>query len=164
MTIRDEDEILFLIGKLYANLQSLEFVLRGALYEKGSQPHNPIGLGVSINSFAVGDNIPENAMTDYSSLGQLIDRYNSEIANGELEKKVNRDIVSVRDALAHGRASANKMDEDTTLIKFTKPKNSSVTVSFSQRLTKTWLKEKIGLVYSEVIKVVKANGLDEAPQ
>ncbi len=155
----EEDETRFLIGKLYTNLQSLEFALRGALYEKASPPHNPLKYGTSINSFNTGDILPENAMTDYSTLGQLIVRFNAEIAKGDNAWTVDKEVVVIRDALAHGRSSGNEIDAHYTLIKFDRPKNSLVNVVFAQRLTKDWLKEKVKFVYNEALKVIKAGGL-----
>lgn len=154
------DDIKLLIGKLYTNMQALEFAIRGALYEKESPPHNPLQPGVSINTFKTGDTVPENAMTDYSTLGQLIDRFNTEIAKGNNTLKVSNDVVTIRDALAHGRASANSIDENFSLIKFDRPKNSMVNVVFAQKLTSDWLKEKVRFVFDEAMKVIKAGGLD----
>lgn len=68
-----------LLGRLVANLQSLEFVLRAHLYAQSSAPHVPFAAGQSLDSLNVDEVVGENALTDYSSLGQLIDRYNVSI-------------------------------------------------------------------------------------
>jgi len=153
MTDKPNDDKFYLIGKLYSNLQSLEFVLRAALYDNKSKPHNPIEYGMSINTFSVGDIVPENALTDYSTLKQLIDRYNKEIAKDDPLLMVDNAIVTIRDALAHGRVSSNSPEDDMMILKFDIPKNSQVKVVFAQKMTKDWFKEKISKVYNEVLKV-----------
>jgi hypothetical protein len=157
--MKKEDELLYLIGKLYTNLQSLEYLLRGALYEIASPPHNPLKYGEDINSFKIGDRLPENALTDYSTLGQLINRFNSEIAKNDKTLFINSDIITLRDALAHGRCSSNLIDNCFTLVKFDKPINSNVNLTFLQKLTSEWLNEKSNLVYTEAEKVIRASGL-----
>jgi hypothetical protein len=54
------DEHYKLLGKLVANLQSLEFILRGFLQELPSA--RPIGIpyGADIYSFPVGTELPES--------------------------------------------------------------------------------------------------------
>jgi hypothetical protein len=62
------------IGHLLVNLQSLEFVLRAYLYCQADAPHVALDQGISLNSMVVGDTVGENALTDFSPLGRLIDR------------------------------------------------------------------------------------------
>ncbi len=97
------EEYASLIGKVVANLQALEFLLRAFLYAKGDPPHSAFPPGKAVDDLKVGDWAPENAMTCYDSLGDLIDRYNK-IAPAA--RRVDPTIVELRDALAHGRVSA----------------------------------------------------------
>jgi hypothetical protein len=65
-----------LLGRIVANLQSLEFALRAYLYNNAVPPHEPFLAGMSLDSLRLGDVVNINAFTDYSSLESLIERYN----------------------------------------------------------------------------------------
>lgn len=143
-----------LLGKILGNLQSLEFALRAVLYENESEPHYPLDYGKNLNDLSEGDIVPENAMTDYSSLGQLIDRFNSEIADGDNRLMVDQDLLKLRDALAHGRVSSKSESGDLVLIKFDRPKNNTVKVSYVQKMTKDWLKAQVKKIYEQTKMVI----------
>src|SRR5216117_3606119 len=98
----DLEEHARLVGRLVGNLDSLEFALRAYLYEKADPPHTPLPAGHTLDSLKIGDAVPINAMTDYSSLGELIDRYNRLVERSSPGLQVDRSLVSLRDALAHG--------------------------------------------------------------
>ena len=151
----DLEEHAQLVGRLVGNLQSLEFALRAYLYEKKSPPHAPFASGQSLHSFNVGDIVPENAMTDYSTLGKLIERYNQGV---EARFQVDSSIVSVRDALAHGRVSALDPAQDLVLLKFEKPSGGLTKVTYAQALTADWLKSQTTRIFGEIQKICKASG------
>jgi hypothetical protein len=67
------------LGGLVVNFQALEFILRAFL--QGLPTARPIGIppGIDIYSFPVGTELPENEMTSYDALGQLIYKFNSEM-------------------------------------------------------------------------------------
>jgi len=139
------------VGAIVVNLQSLEFMIRAFLYEKSFPPHGPLPKESNLNAFKVGDCLPENAMTCYDSLGDLIDSYNSvaPVAN-----KVDKSIVQLRDAFAHGRISGLQGNiDDLHLMKFSQAKNGQVSVTFSQAITMSWLKEQVRRIRTEMKKV-----------
>src|SRR4051812_48307320 len=115
------------LGGLVANLQSLEFLLRAFLSKLPSA--RPMGLphGTDLYSFPVGATVPENDLTSFDSLGQLIDKYNEE-AKRSGNALLDGSLVELRDALAHGRVSAKPPSDDLRLLKFSKPISGCVTV------------------------------------
>ena len=92
------------LGKLVNNSQSFELFLRVFLaglagsvkiMREGSHADMP-----RVDIPRVGDVVPETALTNYDSLGQLIDKYNDAV---EVHRRIDRELVEIRDALAHGR-------------------------------------------------------------
>ena len=152
----EPDEYATLVGKVVINLQSLEFVLRGFLYECGDPPHNPLPQGADLNSYRRGDVVPLNAMTCYDSLGDLIKRYNTRVAAAHPEWVVDPTIVELRDALAHGRISANDPSADMFLLKFGGAPGDTMRVTYAQQVTREWLKSQVRTVLVEVQKTANA--------
>src|SRR5260370_28215351 len=105
------------LGKTIANLQSLEFLLR--LFLHNTQQPEPTWLEKGPTDMAVGDIVAETPLTDWSSLGVLIDRYNASIG-GRPSLRVSKSVVDLRDALAHGRMFMTDMTSAPILIKFEK--------------------------------------------
>ena len=66
------------LGGLLANLQSLEFILRAYLQKHSlPTPTAKASYGTDFYSFPVGTELPENEITNYNSLGQLIEKFNA---------------------------------------------------------------------------------------
>ena len=146
------------MGALIANLQSLECILRFFLYKK------EIGSGNSdfakkIYYFKEGDFVEENAFTNFDTLGQLIDKYNGIVGARDNTLCVDRDIVDIRDALAHGRIASESpsLSAPQKLVKYTKPKKGHVRVTHCVTLTKEWLDKQINLVGKNILRVQEAN-------
>ena len=154
----DLEEYWKLLGHLVGNLQSFEFAIRAYLYARADPPHTPLASGQILDSIKVGDIVPVNAMTDYSSFGQLIDRYNRLLEKTHPELQLDRSIVLVRDAIAHGRVSTSDPTKDLVLLKFNKPSESATSVTYTQALTPGWLKVQTRRVCEEVTKIRKAPG------
>jgi hypothetical protein len=72
----DEQRYVLLLGKIFANLQGLEFAIRAFLYEKSDPPHSKMRGDKNLYEYCVDEQVPENAMTSYDTLGDLIKRYN----------------------------------------------------------------------------------------
>ena len=137
------------LGGLVGNFQSLEFVLRAFL--QGLPTSRPIGMpkGIDIYSFPMGTELPENEMTSYDSLSQLIDKFNTEMKTRALPE-IDPTLVEVRDALAHGRVSASSPNDNLRLLKFDKPKNGRVRVIFNEKMTEGWFTSQKKRVYDAV--------------
>ncbi len=154
----DLEEHARLLGRIIGNLQSLELLLRAYLYAMGDPPHTPLHAGKSFDSLAVGDTVGVNALTDFSSLGELIERYNTRIQTTHPHLVVDDSIVDLRDALAHGRVSAPDPTNDLSLLKFSKPSGGTTRVTFLQKLTDQWSKTQASRVFAEMKEVSQAPG------
>ena len=141
------------VGKILANLQSLEFSIR--LYLHNTQDSDSVRLKRDITSLTVGEEVPENSLTDYSSMGPLIDRYNECVAS---DLAVDRTLVDLRDALAHSRMFLPDIESAPILLKFQKPANGKTKVSFVQVSSSEWLERCIGRVHAEMLKVQRSLG------
>jgi hypothetical protein len=147
------------MGTLVVNLQSLEFALRAFLHndeigwqKKETQPEFLEGI-------AEGDEVPDNAFTNFDTLGQLIEKYNKLVGSTNSEFSVDADLKNTRDALAHGRIASRSPshDEPQKLVKYDKPSNGKVSVSHCVVLSKGWFDKEIKRIYEAVQKVSKAN-------
>jgi hypothetical protein len=96
-------------------------MLRNVLYLLKLAPHTSLPHQEVLFAANSGDRLPENALTSYLSLGQLIDSYNK-TAN----KPIDRSLVALRDTFAHGRALAKDFaSQHFVLMKFTRPDANS---------------------------------------
>lgn len=146
----DLNEHASLIGQLIGNFHSLECALRLVIFNNQNKAQNK--EEVNLNNFSEGDIVEEDAFTDYSTLGELIQKYNNIVKNNPSDT-VDPNIVHLRDALAHGRVFSCVMQTPLKLLKFDKPKNGKVNVTFAQNMTDEWLKNQIDKVYKELMKV-----------
>jgi len=90
----------------------------------------------------VGDRLPENALTSYASLRQLIDAYN---ATAKVPLDVS--LVTLRDTLAHGRVLAKDAGwTGFALTKFSRPDRDGAQVETRYELTIDWINEQIARV------------------
>ena len=146
------------LGKLVGNFQSLEFVLRAFLTNAEIARKGPLPKSATdIHKMNEGDIVPENAFTNYDTLGQLIEKYNGTPKILSAGLTIDETLVEIRDAIAHGRVSAEMPSSSLKLLKFNKPKNGQVRVTFSVTLTKEWFGKQIKRVYDAVLKVNEAN-------
>jgi len=147
-----QDEHARYLGKLVANFQSLEFILRAFLQQLPTAP--PVGLahGTDIYSFPVGREVPENELTNFDSLGQLVKKFNSEMKRRGLNE-IDEHLIAVRDALAHGRVSAANPNDEMRLLKFSKPKNGRVRVEFNEVMSAAWFKGQLIRVHEAILAV-----------
>ena len=150
------DEHAMQLGRLVANFQSLEFLLRAFLQDTPSA--RPVGVphGTDIYSYPVGTDLPESELTSYDSLGQLIGKYNKEIGKRGLPP-IDETLVEIRDALAHGRVSAADPENNLRLLKFSKPAGGRVSVAFNEELSSDWFSAQRKRVF-EAMQAVVQNG------
>lgn len=133
-----------LLGRLVQNLLRLEVCIRAFLArdQGGATSGNWVFADFDAQ---VGASVPLSAYTDYDTLGQLIDRYNT-IACANGTKQLPPGIVELRDALAHGRLVRFERGEGPSerlplsLVKYSKPLKGAqtVTVTYRQELTEAW--------------------------
>ena len=145
------------LGKLLVNFQSLEFALRGFLVNNEIASGIASSQALNLNEMNRGDIVPENAFTNWDTLKQLIEKYNSNPQILSAGLIVDETLVDIRDAIAHGRVSAPTPSASPKLLKFNKPKGNQVEVTFSVSMTKEWFGEQIKRAYNAVLKVNEAN-------
>lgn len=149
------------LGRLLLNLHSLEITLRLCL---GKFPlATPYGLphGQSVYDFAVGASVPLNDFTDYSTLKELIARYNKAVGQHSIGRPIDATLVDLRDAMAHGRVSAEAENVPLRLIKFSKSSagQTQVTVTVNLTMDEQWFDDENRRVTSALMEVYNTVGL-----
>lgn len=152
------DEHFLFLGKLVANLQSLEFALRAFLVNYEIRSGGSFPQSADLYNMEEGNVVALNAFTNYDNLRQLITRYN---ANHRIsaDLRIDETLADIRDAVAHGRVSASTPSGQLKLLKFSKPEGNEkhVKVTFSVTMTKEWFDVQIRRVYDAILRVSKAN-------
>ena len=146
----DDTKRLENLGKLVHNMQTLEFMLRGILFT------DEITKGISKQltnnpKFEKGELLPINALTNWDSLYELVQKYNQlPISKGF---KIDETLVDIRDAIAHGRVFAYTPDGINQLVRFQKPKDNEVEVKSGVLMTEEWVGRQGNRFYEAVRKV-----------
>jgi hypothetical protein len=127
------------LGRLVANQSSLELLLRAVLDARLTAAEQRLPAGVPLAKLEVGMSLPENWLTSWHSLGELIGEYNRQYS----QSPIPMDIRDVRNAFAHGRILAEVADGELRLLRFSKPRKGRVTVEENQVLSIDWLKDQV---------------------
>lgn len=140
------------LGEIVGNLQALEMLLRMFLHKlPGAKPLD-VPYGTDIYTLPVGHELPENELTNYDSLGMLVNKFNRAVAENGGKQLISNALVELRDALAHGRISANEAYE-MSLLKFGKPRNGIVKILYNQIMTEEWFNNQKKTT-SDALKIV----------
>lgn len=131
----DPDQYALSLGKIICNLQALELLLRAVLASRF--PGEGAGLDESL---PVGTVIAATPLTDYDQLRRLSRKFNDLMVEEGKPGIDYQRLVDVRDALAHGRVFTKVESNDFTLMKFGRPKDGSVTVTFNEVLSQEWFR------------------------
>jgi len=140
------------LGTLVANLHSLETLLRVFLAEHNKECE-PV---VNFDSLAVGHCVRVNSLTNYDTLGKLVDKYNEAVKSKCSEDALGSTVVHLRDMIAHGRVLGRSPSLPYTLYKFGHPADDRVLVVASETMDECWFKAKIDFVFREIRKVADA--------
>ena len=108
------------LGRLRSNIQSLEFILRAFLVNDEIVKGYTFPQSANLHEMNECDPVPENAFTNYDTLGQLIKKYSSHAKISSAGLTIDDSLVSVRDAIAHGRISSATPSSPLKLLKFDK--------------------------------------------
>lgn len=151
---------LLALGKVIANLHSLEPMLRIFLAHVDTGRYSRTGTSLELDRVTIGDYVPEDYFTNFDSLGGLIGRYNS-LASSKLppELRVDETIVDMRDALAHGRVLGSEPCPPMRLYKFAKPDGGQVKLTHVIDLTEKELDTMRGKVLDGIQRVLRACSL-----
>lgn len=130
------------LGKVIANLSSLESLLRVVLQTTSEAPAPWLPPGKLITQLIAGDVVPLNYFTSWDYLTSLIEKYNtSESARG-IAPLIDPEIANLRNALVHGRILSDSVGGPLMLIRFARPVTGRVVVEYAQPLTIAWLVEQ----------------------
>lgn len=126
------------LGKLIVNYHSLEFAIRALLSqaENGGTP-GP-NHGIDPYQRPVGTLLAEDALTNYDSLTTLITKANKHLKKHGQPELSSR-LIEVRDAIAHGRVSADSEGGVLRLLKFDRPQDGNVRIAFNEIMDEAWL-------------------------
>ena len=146
------------LGKLLANLISLETILRSFLENRFREANGITGQTYNLDKLSEGDSVPIDPFTDYRQLIDLIKDYNSTVVSEDPSLVVDESVVEIRHAIAHGRALSDIEALPLTLYKFGSPdkKSGTVKVTHCVRLTEEWFNNSVTLVRSQIEKVAEA--------
>jgi hypothetical protein len=133
-------------GKLLVNFQSLEFLIRCFLCEEYKEPIEIPEPGAK--------RVRETHLTNFDSLGTLIDKYNALVSINHPDYVIDRSIVDIRDGLAHGRVIAKVPNPPLRIFKFNKPSNGFVNLTFDQMLDDDWFNKNRALIFQQTEKVL----------
>lgn len=142
------------LGRLVANLHSLEFALRAFLvrHNKGQEP------SVDLDAIAPGACAPENSFTNYDSLRTLLKKFNDIMKQHALPYSMDIAVAEVRDMIAHGRvASKDRRLVPMELVKFGRPVPAGVPVEAIETMDMDWLEQKVSLVGRQIRTVRDAS-------
>ena len=157
MESNEVDKHALRLGRLVGNFQSLEFALRAFLVNDEIASGDSSAKFANLYDMNGGDIVPENAFTNYDTLSKLIKKYNRHPKILSAGLTIDKSLVDIRDAIAHGRVSATDPSSSLKLLKFGEPNNKRVEVTFSVLMTKEWFSEQISRVYNAILKVSEAN-------
>ena len=144
------------LGKLLVNLQSIEFVIRAFLLKTEELSGSPFIKFKDLNELSEGDEVPENAFTNYDNLRQLIEKYNDNPKIRAAGLCIDKNLVDIRDAISHGRVSALIPSPPFRLLIFEKPENNRTKVKFSILLTQEWYNQQLAYTQKASITVWQA--------
>jgi len=144
------DELPTALGKIHVNLQAFEFLLRLFLYESVG----PKDAALNFDKLTVGDWVQENPITNYDSLEILVRKVNERLEAIGKPDRVDRSLVDIRDALAHGRSLSSQPTGPFQLLKFSRPIQGKVKVTTALYLTPQWLMDQIKHTNDEVQKIM----------
>jgi len=144
------------LGKLLVNFQSLEFILRAFLFKIEEISGSPLAQLMNFDELREGNEVFENAFTNYDTLKELIEKYNNNPKILAAGLRIDKNLVDIRDAIAHGRVSSSTPSPPFRLLKFSRPANSLTKVTFSILLTKEWYNKQLPRVQNAAITVAEA--------
>ena len=140
------------LGKLLANMLSLEMLLRLYLFYK--EPSTNSG-DFQLDAYKVDDIVPTNYLTNTFCLRQLVEKYNTHCNKDFKEFKIDPNLVDTRNALAHGRIlSSSPSFSNIRLYNFSRD-GDRVKLSFTTEMKEDWFSRQITLFWDAIVKVQK---------
>lgn len=145
------------LGGLIGNLHSLEFIIRLCLAQRSESVARDT-YGDEFREMPAGTIVPESDLTDFASLGQLIERFNKCYGVAD-SQPIDPSLVRLRDAIAHGRVFAGPESTHMRIIKFERPKGGQARIAYNEVMSDRWFLENkarvrdaihtVGRIYNE---------------
>lgn len=138
------------LGKIVGSLLSLEMGARLAIVKLDERADKQ--FQTQLPQVKAGDFVEINAFTNSDDLMQTLEKFNKYASlNCRLDIK---QIVNLRDAVAHGRIFGYDSMEHLRLLKFSRKANAGkVSVELVQDMTDEWFMQSIRLLESAFEKV-----------
>lgn len=147
----NHDEYALALGKLWGNINSLEFLLRAIL-----QNRQKLGHKYNLGKLKVGDLVPVDWVTRYAYFSDLVKGFN-DIATPQ--HRIPLSLIETRNALAHGSMSSTKMSFPLRLVKFGREDKQAnlgqIPVEIAVKMTAVWLKRKRKVFHAAMMKAGK---------
>jgi hypothetical protein len=134
------------LGKLIANLSTLEFGLRVALYCMDTPREKRRPNDWRLASLNVGDQVEDCWLSSWSYLTGLVGAFNERQTRLGL-KTIDSGIADLRNAMAHGVITSVDALDTPVCVKFGRGKDGIVRVEEKYVLTFEWIGEQTNRVY-----------------
>jgi hypothetical protein len=145
------------IGNIVVNLQALELVARRIVSELEGTNGSPPPGARPLSEVCAGDSVPETALTNFDTLGEVLKKCNKLFEKNGDPYRVDTALVRLRDAIAHGRVMAkDNPNAPNRLYKFSRPKEGMVKVEFAQELSEEWLQSMVERLFNETTGLMEA--------
>lgn len=138
------------LGKMVGNLLSLEMGARLAIVKLNERASKQ--LLTQLPQVKVGDSVEINAFTNSDDLRVTLEKFNK---HAPLKCRLDiNPIVSLRDAIAHGRMFGYGSMKDLRLLKFSrKAVSGKLSVELAQDMTDTWFQDNTQLLNAALEKI-----------
>jgi hypothetical protein len=158
--INQSENIDINIGRVYLHLNSIELYVRLFLLITRVGSKKAIEFNQSLDKLKKGQTVEENEITNFEQLSTLIEKYNDKVKEIHKELIIDKNLVELRHALAHGRAftidPSTPSKNPMTLLKFANPTDHKTTVDFCDLMTNQWFDEQVKRTKKEKFKVIEA--------
>ena len=149
---------LLLLGTLVGNFQSLECLLRFYLQALAAKT-GAAAPGKPYCDLTVGEVVSIDEVSNYDTLGKLVQKYNADVVQRDPALKVDDSVVCTRDLLAHGRVSAASQSlAEMRILKFDKPAKGAthVRVVANEMMSDAWFESETAKVREQIASVASA--------
>lgn len=160
--MRNPRDHALLLGKIVANIQAIEFIMRDLLFVKERGVEYVKRYNETLKTLNSGDLVEINSLTNYDTLNKLVANYNNLIKFIDTNLCIDNDIVTLRNVIAHGRVFGLSALTPPLLMKFSQPMKtdkSIVKVTYNVEMTPQWFREQLKLTTDIFGKVKKAHHL-----
>lgn len=120
---------IYKLGHFWQSFNNIEMFLRLYLHKNSGCDQKDF---LKYSRAEIGDELPENPITDYRAFGALCTAFNKLQKN---DHKIDfSEFIKLRDALAHGRVSGDDLG-NMFVVKYSRPQNKKVRVEYKKQLT-----------------------------